>query len=507
MRAFDMIATAAEHGYSFCCGGPVAAKQSHRGMSTTCPRRWSAARGGRRRDASSSGKRSSVRLAGALRGISRKCEAVDAIEELHAQLPFSRVMWGTFMEVYWQKKPLVIRGAIQSGSSVAIDADELAGLACEAEFQPRIINKGEGGAADWALELGPFSEAKLRSLPSTGSWCLLLNDLEKHVPEAAELLNLFDHFPRWRVADVQASISTDGGSVGPHSDQFDVFLIQAEGCKRWSISDSPEYAPDNEGAFFEDIDVKVLKDFQPKFCSVLRPGDVLYLPPKVAHHGVAELCNTVCTTYSVGFLAPSHEELVLSCAQASVDERHDFSQRWSDPWLEPQDDVGKISSGAVTHAAEIIRMSMPKNEADIARWFGCHVTSVSSYDGAFDGGGAIMALSDEELLSPKDLLGRWIEEGLLLRRADVKFAFAQGVNDGSLEGCLFFAGGKAWALKSRRGIELARHIANHDEIEAEDWMFERMRSDDGTMEWREIETLVSELFNSGFVFFFSSSSS
>jgi 50S ribosomal protein L16 3-hydroxylase len=115
------------------------------------------------------------------------------------------------MEVYWQKKPLVIRGAVQPGGSseVTIEADELAGLACEAEFQPRIIinKKGDGGgaAADWALELGPFSEEKLQSLPSTGgSWCLLLNDLEKHVPEAAELLNLFDGFPRWRVADVQA---------------------------------------------------------------------------------------------------------------------------------------------------------------------------------------------------------------------------------------------------------------------------------------------------------------
>ena len=457
-------------------------------------------------------KRSSVvRLAGRtlFRGEGAECkgtadgardahlDVIDAIEELHAQLPFTRELWSTFMDVYWQKKPLVIRGAVQqlassSSSStppVALDADELAGLACEAEFQPRIISKGEGGAADWTLELGPFSEAKLESLPSTGSWCLLLNDLEKHVPEAAELLDLFDHFPRWRVADVQASISTDGGSVGPHSDQFDVFLIQADGCKRWSISDSPEYAPDNEDAFFEDADVKVLKDFQPKLCSLLRPGDVLYLPPKVAHHGVAELCDAVCTTYSIGFLAPTHDDLVLSYAQASVDGGDDVSGRWSDPWLEPQDDVGKIAPGAVTHAAEIIRNSVPKNEADIARWFGCHVTASH---GGLDGD-AFMA-PDEEL-SPEDLLERWTEEGLpLLRRADVKFAFAQDVSDGSLEGCLFFAGGNAWELKSRQGIELARHIANHGgEIEADDWV-ERITESESKM-------LISDLFHSGFIYF------
>jgi 50S ribosomal protein L16 3-hydroxylase len=480
------------------CAGSIAAKQGRGARTTTCTRGWSAA--ARHRDVSSGatrattggGTRSSVRLAGtADRGDDDARLAVDAIEELHAQLPFSRELWGTFMGVYWQKKPVVIRGAVRAGSSaaVAIDADELAGLACEAEFQPRIIHKGEGGAADWALELGPFSEAKLQSLPSAGgSWCLLLNDLEKHVPEAAELLNLFDHFPRWRVADVQASISTDGGSVGAHSDQFDVFLIQADGCKRWAISESPEYAPDNEDAFFADIDVNVLKDFQPQACSVLRPGDVLYLPPKVAHHGVAELCDTVCTTYSVGFLAPPHDDLVLSYAQASVDGRDDAG-RWSDPWLEPQDDVGSISPDAVTHAAEIIRRSMPKNEADIARWFGCHVTA--SY-GSFDG-------VPEKEMSPEDLLARWTEEGSLLRRADVKFAFSQDVNDGSLEGCFFFAGGNAWVLKSQRGIELARHIANHDEIEAEDWV-ERTDATEYEME-SESETLVSDLFNRGFIEF------
>lgn len=418
-----------------------------------------------------------------------RLEGFGAIEELHAQLPFSRELWGTFMDVYWQKKPLVIRGAIQPGSSVAIEADELAGLACEAEFQPRIINKGEESAADWALEIGPFSEAKLQSLPSTGSWCLLLNDLEKHVPEAAELLDLFDHFPRWRVADVQASISTNGGSVGPHSDQFDVFLIQTDGCKRWSISDDPEYAPDNEEAFFQDIDVKVLKDFRPKFCSVLEQGDVLYLPPKVAHHGVAELCDSVCITYSIGFLAPTHDDLVLSYAQASVEGvTDDFSMRWSDPWLEPQNDVGRIAPGAVKHAAEIIHSSMPKNEADIARWFGCHVTA--SYGGLE--GGTLM-VPDEEL-SPEDLLSRWTEEGLLLLRADIKFAFAEDMSDGSLEGCLFFAGGFAWVLRSHSGIELARHIANRNEIEADDWI--------GKME-SESKTLISDLFNNGFIYFFS----
>ena len=392
-----------------------------------------------------------------------------------------------FMSEYWQKRPCVIRGAVNS-TIPEIDADELSGLACENVFQPRIIRKGEG-RSDWALEMGPFSEDELRALPTAGSWCLIMNDLEKHIREVKGLLALFDHFPRWRVADVQASLSADGGSVGPHSDQFDVFLIQAEGNKAWSISDSAEYAPDNESAFYQDIDVRVLKDFRPTSSSLLERGDMLYLPPKVAHHGVAKGCDTVCVTYSVGFLAPTHDELVSSFAQASVNERAAV-ERWSDPWLEPQCDVGKISAAAVTHATEIIRNAMPKNETDVARWFGCHVTGNLGFDGE--------QAVPEEKLSPDELQDVWAEEGALIRRAHVKFAFIDEVADGSLEGCLFFAGGEVWHLKSGSSIQLARHIANNDEIMAENWQGLSVGNcheiDDDSV------ALVHDLFSSGFLF-------
>ena len=100
---------------------------------------------------------------------------------MQASLPFTREMWATFMREYWQKRPVVIRGALPAEAAMPIDADELAGLACESEFQPRVINKGAGGSADWSLELGPFTEQELQALPSDGSWCVILSDLEKHV--------------------------------------------------------------------------------------------------------------------------------------------------------------------------------------------------------------------------------------------------------------------------------------------------------------------------------------
>ena len=416
--------------------------------------------------------------------------SIKEIPEIHAELPFAPELWTTFFEKYWQKEPVVIRGGLPTELCTPVDNDELAGLACETEFRPRIIRKGDEGPSSWSLQMGPFSEDELESLPSDGSWCLLLNDLEKHVSEFMDVLNLFDRFPRWRVADVQASISSEGGSVGAHSDQFDVFLIQGTGHKRWSISDCAEYVPDNDEAFFPDAEVRVLKNFQPQSCSLLKQGDILYLPPKVAHHGVAEGCKTICTTFSVGFLAPAHDELVLSYAQASVD-THDGSQRWRDPWLKPQEHVGEISSEAVAQAAEIIRQSMPKNDADIARWFGCHATQSFGMDPS-----ETIPAKD---LSADELVVQFAEEGSLQRRADAKFAFVQEVKDGSLEGGLFFAAGNMWLLQSAAGWELARHIANYDEIIADDWI-----ESGGAAEYdidSEAKTLLHDLFSSGLIYF------
>ena len=416
--------------------------------------------------------------------------SIKEIPEIHAELPFAPELWTTFFEKYWQKEPVVIRGGLPTELCTPVDNDELAGLACETEFRPRIIRKGDEGPSSWSLQMGPFSEDELESLPSDGSWCLLLNDLEKHVSEFMDVLNLFDRFPRWRVADVQASISSDGGSVGAHSDQFDVFLIQGTGHKRWSISDCAEYVPDNDEAFFPDAEVRVLKNFQPQSCSLLKQGDILYLPPKVAHHGVAEGCKTICTTFSVGFLAPAHDELVLSYAQASVD-THDGSQRWRDPWLKPQEHVGEISSEAVAQAAEIIRQSMPKNDAEIARWFGCHATQSFGIDPS-----ETIPAKD---LSADELVVQFAEEGSLQRRADAKFAFVQEVKDGSLEGGLFFAAGNMWPLQSAAGMELARHIANYDEIIADDWI-ESGDAAEYDMD-SEAKTLLHELFSSGLIYF------
>ncbi len=41
--------------------------------------------------------------------------------------------------------------------------------------------------------------------------------------------------PDARLDDLMISYASDGGGVGPHFDSYDVFLLQAQGRRRWSI--------------------------------------------------------------------------------------------------------------------------------------------------------------------------------------------------------------------------------------------------------------------------------
>jgi hypothetical protein len=145
---------------------------------------------------------------------------------------------------------------------------------------------------------------------------------------------------------------------------------QADGRKEWAISSDARYGPLERDAFLPGLDVAVLKDFTPSQRFTLAPGDMLYLPPAVAHHGVA---LDEGFTYSVGFLAPSRRELLLSWATASADADPRASERWSDPWLTPAERPGQLTS-AVVDAAVAVIASLPSSRADVAAWFGSHVT-------------------------------------------------------------------------------------------------------------------------------------
>ncbi|MDE0747733.1 MAG: cupin domain-containing protein [Porticoccaceae bacterium] len=201
-----------------------------------------------------------------------------------------------FLAEYWQKKPLLIRNAIPHFEP-PIDGDDLAGMSLEPTVESRLVI-GE----DWQVEHGPFDEGRFETLPED-SWTLLVQAVDLWVPEVAELLNHFDFLPAWRVDDIMVSYAEDGGSVGPHFDHYDVFLLQGSGQRRWQISESAN----GDMTLASDTSLKVLENFVATDEWVLNPGDMLYLPPKIAHHGVA---IGECTTFSVGFRAPAATEML-----------------------------------------------------------------------------------------------------------------------------------------------------------------------------------------------------
>ncbi|WP_460834672.1 ribosomal protein uL16 3-hydroxylase [Lysobacter humi (ex Lee et al. 2017)] len=274
---------------------------------------------------------------------------------------------GRFLREFWQKRPLLIRGAFP-GFVSPIEPEDLAGLACEEMALSRIISHDR--ATDrYTLRTGPFEEDEFPGMPHH-DWTLLVQDVDKWDADVAAVLARFDFLPRWRIDDIMVSFAAPGGSVGAHVDQYDVFLLQAQGRRRWQIDASP--SPPLE--FRGDAEIKLLREFTPTHDWVLEPGDMLYLPPGVPHHGVAE---DACLTFSVGMRAPSAAELLgdfVDTLAADADE----ALRYRDPDLAPPADPSEIDAaamGRVVEALNLLRMNDPDRLGD---WFGRFITTYRS---------------------------------------------------------------------------------------------------------------------------------
>lgn len=205
-----------------------------------------------------------------------------------------------FLSEYWQKKPLLIRDAFPD-FRCPVSPDELAGLSMEAEVESRIVIE-QGSQSPWELHNGPFEADKFSELPET-HWTLLVQQLDAWVPEINALKSRFNFIPNWRIDDIMASYAPKGGSVGPHFDYYDVFLLQAQGHRHWQTGQMC----DDNSAVLSDTELSILKEFENDQAWTLAPGDMLYLPPRLAHHGVAQ---DDCITLSIGFRAPNHEQLL-----------------------------------------------------------------------------------------------------------------------------------------------------------------------------------------------------
>jgi len=253
-----------------------------------------------------------------------------------------------FLAEYWQKKPCLIRQAIH-GFEPLLDGNDLAGLACEEMAESRLVS-GSFEAVDWKLTHGPFSDADFSALPAE-NWTLLVQDVEKHYAPLQDLIQRFSFIPAWRLDDLMVSFAATGGSVGPHVDQYDVFLLQAEGRRRWQVSQS--FDPE----LLKDCPLNVLKQFEPEQDWVLEPGDMLYLPPNVAHHGIALEPGM---TWSIGCRAPSAADLLQGLGEWLAF-NDDQGGRYSDPGLTPVTRAGEISPDALMGLRQMMLTSIDKD--------------------------------------------------------------------------------------------------------------------------------------------------
>lgn len=260
-----------------------------------------------------------------------------------------------FLSDYWQQKPLLIRQAFTNFQS-PLSSDELAGLACDTDTARLVLEKG--GTSPWEVRHGPLRKKDFAKLPAS-HWTLLVNDIEKLLPEFAEIIEPFRFIPDWRIDDLMISYAVDGGSVGPHVDAYDVFLLQAHGQRRWQIS-SQVCAEDN---FIPDIDLRIMQTFHPEEEWILEPGDMLYLPPDIPHYGVA---IGECMTYSIGFRAPSRADL-LEDLLGSILEQPEMQERFRDPKRRLQADPTELAEADLEHLTEFVLQALPDRIA-IRAW-------------------------------------------------------------------------------------------------------------------------------------------
>ena len=268
-----------------------------------------------------------------------------------------------FLRLFWQKRPLLMPSAL-SGFTSLLEPDELAGLACEHGVESRLVRQMRAGPVPWKVEYGPFRPSRFRKLASS-HWTLLVQDVDKYVPSVAHLLENFRFLPDWRVDDVMVSYAADQGSVGPHWDEYDVFLIQAKGRRRWQIA-RRRPSPDN---VLPDVELRIMSHFEPETEWIVEPGDVLYLPPGVPHWGIAQ---GDCMTYSVGFRAPSLREIVSSWFETVLETVPDAHYRDGD--LRAQSHSAEISKHAMDRAVELIDALTERADEQKRRWFGRYVT-------------------------------------------------------------------------------------------------------------------------------------
>ncbi len=337
----------------------------------------------------------------------------------------------SFLHDYWQKAPLFMPGALP-GLAGLPTPEELAGLACDADVESRIVTGDT--EAGWTVRHGPFEDQDFLDLPETG-WTLLVQDADKHLPHLQDLLRYFDFIPRWRLDDLMISFAAPGGSVGPHVDAYDVFLVQVTGSRTWELIRHPR-----DLSFRDDSDLRVLRRFRPDDRHHLERGDVLYLPPGVAHFGHSAEPAMTC---SVGFRAPSAAELLAAASELCGETER---LMYEDPDLAPAEaDGGRISPAAVDRLRRLLTSVLSRTEASLEELLGRLATAGKPW---------LLPEALDETPQTDAILQRLKAGDSLKRYPGSRFAWSA-----SGRSCRLFVDGSVWELPPSASAA-CRAIAN-----------------------------------------------
>ncbi len=343
-------------------------------------------------------------------------------------IQFNDITRQTFLTEFWQKKPLILRNALPDFDS-SISAEELAGLSLEEEVESRIVIQKSD--QDYQLLKGPFTTETYKTLPDT-QWTLLIQGVDRLLPEVSDLLNDFDFLPRWRIDDIMVSYAVTGGNVGPHFDHYDVFLLQAAGQRHWELT-SQDCNIDN---YIQGVDLRLMKRFRVEEKYTLQKGDILYLPPKWGHHGIA--LDDECMTYSIGYRTYQGQELWDSFGE-HLSEMGLFKALYQDPTWSENLNPGEITQTACDQAQQLLQriLNEPKQ---IKTWFGRFATQLDQV--------AIQQLpeplSEAEIPSIEEFSSALYSEIGLTKDPVCRFAYAKIENDTTQATTQLYINGVIW---------------------------------------------------------------
>ncbi|MFT5542696.1 MAG: 50S ribosomal protein L16 3-hydroxylase [Glaciecola sp.] len=369
-----------------------------------------------------------------------------------------------FLSEYWQKKPCIIRGFIPDFVD-PIDEHELAGLAQEQDIDSRVVSCKSN---KWTATQGPFDDFTTVCI---GAWTLLVQGVDRYIDEVDELTELVNFIPNWRLDDVMISFSNEGAGVGPHTDEYDVFIIQGKGERRWQVGLPDEYKESIPHSL-----LKQIEGFTPIIDEVLKPGDVVYIPPKHPHNGVA---LSDCINYSIGFRAPSSLEVLTGIIDENIIVPSS-AVRYTDPQLLQLREPSTRSAAVDKKEIEIIKQQLfellQSEQAEHALLQMLSRQSLPNDD---------EAISDYAL---EDVHSALSLGTTLARMTGVKPVYA---TDQDSEEYTFFIDGNRFSIIQalREPIEL---ILNNKQV------IIGIDVDEDALNWPEFTKLVTELINAGY---------